>query len=55
MTYKKIKIKTNPLKSERENKLKQYLKKNINQVDNINNLASYDEMSIYINDVPKKG
>ena len=31
------------------------IKKNINQVDNVNNLASYDEMSIYINDVPKKG
>ncbi len=55
LTYKKIKIKTNPLKPERENKLKQDLKININQIDDINNLASYDEMSIYINDVPKKG
>ncbi len=57
LTYKKIKIKTNPLDHEHENKLKHNLKNNIKKVndDNINNLSSYDEMSIYINDVPKKG
>ena len=60
LTYKKIKIKTNPLKPENEYNLKKNLKNNIQQIinnnnDDINNLASYDEMSIYINDVPKKG
>ena len=54
LTYKKITIKTNPLKSERELILKQKLKEEIKET-NINNLSSYDEMAIYINDIPYKG
>jgi transposase len=54
LTYKKIIIKTNPLKSENENELKKNLKNKIKETD-INNLSSYDEMSIYINDVPNYG
>lgn len=54
LTYKKITIKTNPLKSERELILKQKLKEEIKETD-INNLSSYDEMAIYINDIPYKG
>ena len=54
LTYKKIIIKTNPLKSHNENELKKNLKNKIKDTD-INNLSSYDEMSIYINDVPYYG
>jgi transposase len=54
LTYKKITIKTNPLKSDNELILKQKVKKEIKEV-NKNNLSSYDEMAIYINDVPYKG
>ena len=55
LTYKKIIVKTNPLKIERELLLKHKLKKEIKEINNIDNLASYDEMAIYINDIPNKG
>ena len=54
LTYKKIIIKTNPLKSDYEKELKTKLKNEIKKTD-INNLSSYDEMSIYINDTSPYG
>ena len=49
LTYKKIYVKNNPNIDEKNKILKDELK------NNINNIVSYDEMSIYINQKPYKG
>ena len=48
LTYKKIYIKNNPYNEEENNKFKIDLKNKIYNID-INNILSYDEMSIYLN------
>ena len=48
LTYKKIYIKNNPYNEEENNKFKIDLKNKIYNI-NINNILSYDEMSIYLN------
>jgi transposase len=54
LTYKKIYIKNNPYNEEENNKFKIDLKNKIYNID-INNILSYDEMSIYLNEKPYKG
>jgi transposase len=54
LTYKKIYVKNNPYSDEKNQTLKDELKNKISNID-INNIISYDEMSIYINQKPYKG
>jgi transposase len=54
LTYKKNYIKNDPYNSEQNNKFKDDLKNKISNID-INNILSYDEMSIYLNQKPYKG
>jgi transposase len=55
LTYKKLYVKNIPIDLDKINTFKKDLKNKINNVDNINNFVSYDEMSIYLNSVPYKG
>lgn len=54
-TYKKMNVKNNPIDENKIKELKTNLKNNIDNLDNINKLYSYDEMSIYLNSKPYKG
>ena len=54
LTYKKIYIKNDPYTSDENLNFKNNLKNKINNI-NINNILSYDEMSIYLNQKPYKG
>jgi len=54
LTYKKIYVKNDPYNDEQKIKFKQDLKNKISNID-INNIISYDEMSIYLNQKPFKG
>ena len=55
LTYKKMYVKNVPLDDIIITELKTNLKNKINNIDNINNFISYDEMSIYLNSTPYKG
>lgn len=55
LTYKKLCIKNIPYDDDKIKNLKIDLKNKVNDIDNINNLISYDEMSIYLNSKPYKG
>jgi len=54
LTYKKIYIKNDPYNDAENLKFKNDLKNKISNID-INNIISYDEMSIYLNQKPYKG
>ena len=54
LTYKKIYVKNDPYDDEQNKKFKDDLKNKISNID-INNIISYDEMSIYLNQKPYKG
>jgi len=54
LTYKKIYVKNNPYTSEENNNFKNNLKEKMSTVK-LDNILSYDEMSIYLNQKPYKG
>ena len=54
LTYKKIYVKNDPYSEEQYIKFKNDIKDKLSNI-NINNIISYDEMSIYLNQKPYKG
>ena len=55
LTYKKLYVKNIPYDNDKFNIFKNDLKNKINDIANIDNFISYDEMSIYLNSKPYKG
>jgi len=52
LTYKKLYVKNIPYDNDKINIFKNDLKNKINDIANIDNFISYDEMSIYLNSKP---
>jgi len=55
LTFKKLYVKNVPYDNDKINNFKKDLKNKIDNIKDINNFISYDEMSVYLNSKPYKG